>query len=108
MALLFANTAEEFVMKRNQQHDDLELSSKVSDLFDVIDGNGASESVVDDGLLPQQRFVTSVANEYYKKSKEDINNTSIGNKSVRKKNFQQIMKESFFYGANRFGTNFIA
>ena len=46
--------------------------------------------------------------EYYQKSIADINNTTIGNKAVRRKNFQQIMKESFFYGANRFGNNFIA
>ena len=31
-----------------------------------------------------------------------------GNKVRRKRNLQQAMKESFFYGANRFGNNFIA
>jgi len=35
-------------------------------------------------------------------------NTIVGNKLKRKRNLQQIMKESFFYGANRFGNNFIA
>ena len=53
-------------------------------------------------------FVSSVASELYKQSIEDIANTKVGNKVVRNKNFKQMMQESFFYGANRFGTNFIA
>ena len=32
----------------------------------------------------------------------------LGNRIVRKRNLQQVMQESFFYGANRFGNNFIA
>lgn len=104
MALLFAEAAERYAAK--QIDTDNELSAKVSDLFDVIDGN-ISEGQASD-VEPQKMFMTSVANEYYKKSIEDINNVTIGNKAVRRKNFQQIMKESFFYGANRFGNNFIA
>ena len=107
MALLFANVAEQFAMKKHEEEDVVKLSSKVSDLFDVIDDTDGTESKYD-GIAPQKMFMTSVANEYYKKSIEDINNTKIGNKAVRRKNFQQIMKESFFYGANRFGNNFIA
>lgn len=106
MALLFAEAAEKYAAQKYQD-DDTKLSAKVNDLFDVIDNpDGLIEQ--DDDTLPQQTFMASVANEYYKKSIEDINNTKIGNKAVRKKNFQQIMKESFFYGANRFGNNFIA
>ena len=104
MALLFAEAAERYAAK--QFDSDNELSAKVSDLFDVID-NPPSEGQSED-VAPQKMFMTSVANEYYKKSIEDINNVAIGNKAVRRKNFQQIMKESFFYGANRFGNNFIA
>ena len=104
MALLFAEAAERYATK--QFDSDNELSAKVSDLFDVID-NPPSEGQSED-VVPQKMFMTSVANEYYKKSIEDINNVAIGNKAVRRKNFQQIMKESFFYGANRFGNNFIA
>ena len=53
-------------------------------------------------------FVSSIAGSLYKQSVEDIANTKVGNKIVRNKNFKQMMQESFFYGANRFGTNFIA
>lgn len=106
MALLFAEVAEKYASQKTE--DDVTLSAKVSDLFDVIDDTDGSELQTKEGETPQKMFVTSVANEYYKKSIDDINNTSIGNKSVRRKNFQQIMKESFFYGANRFGNNFIA
>ncbi len=105
MSLLFANIAEEYVSHSNDKEE--QLSSRVNDLFDEID-NGATGASQASGMLPQQMFVTSVASEYYKKSIEEINDTTIGNKAVRRKNFQQIMKESFFYGANRFGNNFIA
>lgn len=105
MALLFANVVKEYESKKNSE-DTVSLSTQVSDLFDVIDNKTQTKEI--DGVLPQKLFVTSVADEYYKRSIEDINNTRIGNKAVRRKNFQQIMKESFFYGANRFGNNFIA
>ena len=54
------------------------------------------------------KYITSLATGCYAKSVEDIANTNVGNKIVRKRNLQQVMKESFFYGANRFGNNFIA
>ena len=50
----------------------------------------------------------SLVTSCYAKSVEDIANTKVGNKIVRKRNLQQVMQESFFYGANRFGNNFIA
>jgi len=105
MSLLFANIAEEYVTHSSDKEE--QLSSRVVDLFDEIE-SGTAAAGETSGMLPQQMFVTSVASEYYKKSIEEINDTSIGNKAVRRKNFQQIMKESFFYGANRFGNNFIA
>lgn len=105
MALLFANVAEQYASKKSEE-DTVTLSKKVTDLFDVIDDKPQVKE--ESGILPQKMFITSIADEYYKKSIEDINNTKVGNKAVRKKNFQQIMKESFFYGANRFGNNFIA
>ena len=105
MALLFANVVKEYESKKNAE-DTVSLSTQVSDLFDVIDNTTQTKETNE--VLPQKMFVTSVADEYYKKSIEDINNTTVGNKAVRRKNFQQIMKESFFYGANRFGNNFIA
>jgi len=54
------------------------------------------------------RYMTSLVTGLYNKSVEDIANTNVGNKIVRKRNLQQVMRESFFYGANRFGNNFIA
>ena len=53
-------------------------------------------------------FVSSIAGSLYKQSVEEIANTKVGNKVVRNKNFREMMQESFFYGANWFGLNFIA
>ena len=54
------------------------------------------------------KYITSLATGIYAKSVEAIANTTVGNRIVRRRNLQQIMKESFFYGSNRFGNNFIA
>ncbi len=57
---------------------------------------------------PVSKYISSLVTSQYQKSVEDIENTKVGNRVVRKRNLQQVMRESFFYGANRFGTNFIA
>lgn len=44
----------------------------------------------------------------YKTTSEAIQNVDVNNKRVIKKTLSQMMKQSFFQGANRFGTNFIA
>ena len=54
------------------------------------------------------KYITSLTTSIYAKSVEAIANTKTDNKIVRKRNLQQVMRESFFYGANRFGNNFIA
>ena len=54
------------------------------------------------------KYVNSLVTSCYAKSVEDIANTTVGSKIRRKRNLQQIMQESCFYGANRFGKNFIA
>ena len=54
------------------------------------------------------KYISSLVSNQYQKSIENIENTVVGNKVRRKRNLQQAMKESFFYGANRFGNNFIA
>ena len=54
------------------------------------------------------KYINSLVTSCYTKSVNDIANTQVGNKVVRKRNLQQVMRESFFYGANRFGNNFIA
>ena len=54
------------------------------------------------------KYISSLVSGCYQKSVEDIENTKVGNRVTRKRNLQQVMQESFFYGANRFGNNFIA
>ena len=54
------------------------------------------------------KYISSLVSSKYQQSIEDIENTKIGNRVVRKRSLQQVMQESFFYGANRFGNNFIA
>ena len=54
------------------------------------------------------KYISSLVSGQYQKSVEDIENTKVGNRIKRKRNLQQVMRESFFYGANRFGNNFIA
>jgi hypothetical protein len=54
------------------------------------------------------KYITSLSTGLYAKSVEDIANTNVGNKIIRKRSLKQVMRESFFYGANRFGNNFIA
>ena len=46
--------------------------------------------------------------ETYKTTSNAINGSEDGNKKVVKKTLTDMMKQSFFHGANRFGTNFIA
>ena len=68
----------------------------------VVDVNDVVEET------PVSKYISSLVSSQYQKSVEDIENTKVGNRVVRKKSLQQVMKESFFYGANRFGNNFIA
>ncbi|MBQ3818901.1 hypothetical protein II810_00485 [bacterium] len=44
----------------------------------------------------------------YKDTSEALNGVNLNNKHVIKKTLVDIMKQSFFHGASRFGTNFIA
>ena len=111
MALLFADVVARYNAEKNNQ-DTVELTNKVADFLDDIDDvstyQGVDATQTLKQILPQSVFMASVASEYYTKAKDDIANTKVGNKAVRKKNFRQVMQESFFYGSNRFGTNFIA
>ncbi len=54
------------------------------------------------------KYLHSLVTSCYQKSVEEIANTKVGNRVIRKRSLQQVMQESFFYGANRFGNNFIA
>ena len=52
-------------------------------------------------------FSDDVTSEYKDTSKA-LNEVELNDRKVVKKTLAQIMKQSFFHGANRFGTNFIA
>ena len=44
----------------------------------------------------------------YKNTSKALSEVDLNDKKVVKKTLTQMMKQSFFHGANRFGTNFIA
>lgn len=44
----------------------------------------------------------------YKETSKALKEVTLNDKKVVKKTLTQMMKQSFFHGANRFGTNFIA
>lgn len=52
-------------------------------------------------------FSTTVS-DTYKEVSDVINSVDISKKDVRIKTLKELMKESFFHGASRFGDNFIA
>ena len=54
------------------------------------------------------KYISSLVSGKYQQSVEDIENTKIASNVKRRRNLQQVVQESFFYGANRFGNNFIA
>ena len=64
------------------------------------------EEAQEENLVSQ--YITSLVSGCYQKSIEGIENTKVDSKIVRKRTLNQVMRESFFYGANRFGNNFIA
>ena len=84
----------------------------INNFFSEINNEFAPVNTVDEDEVsvetPVSKYISSLVCSQYQKSVNDIENTTIGNKLKRKRNFQQIMQESFFYGANRFGNNFIA
>ncbi len=71
------------------------------DAVETVEADAKAETCV-------SKYLTSLVTSQYQKSVEEIENTKVGNRVVRKRNLQQVMRESFFYGANRFGNNFIA
>ena len=108
MALLFADVVARYNAEKIN-NDTTELTNKVADFLGDLDDNSYTPyDLSETKTRPQSIFVASVASEYYSKAQQDIANTKVGNKSVRKKNFRQVMQESFFYGSNRYGNNFIA
>ena len=51
---------------------------------------------------------TSTVSDAYKETSEAIKSVNLTNKHVIKKTLVEMMRQSFFHGASRFGTNFIA
>ena len=85
-----------------------ELNS-INNFFDEIESELTTVSPEDAHKETSvSKYLTSLTTGLYAKSVEDIANTNVGNKIVRRRNLQQVMRESFFYGSNRFGNNFIA
>ena len=87
-----------------------ELSS-INNIFATVNNEFEAVATVTEEAQEEttvSKYISSLVSGQYQKSVEDIENTVVGNRLKRKRNLQQVMKESFFYGANRFGNNFIA
>jgi len=80
----------------------------VNNIFDELDSVKTVTPEEAQRATTISKYFTSVATSAYAKSVEEIANTNTSNKVVRRKNLQQVIQQSFFYGANRFGNNFIA
>ena len=87
-----------FIQQNIQNEDIKSINSFVNEL----------ENLDNKEISSVNKYITSLVSSHYQKSVEDIENTKVGHKTIRKRNLQQVMQESFFYGANRFGNNFIA
>ena len=92
-------------IKQNIQIEDVNTINNFLDEFENINNSSSIEEKSDSSV---SLYITSLVSNKYAKAIEDIENTKIGNKIVRRRSLQQVMQESFFYGANRFGNNFIA
>ena len=51
---------------------------------------------------------SNAVSDTYKTTSDAIKEVKLDNKLVIRKSLTDLMKQSFFHGANRFGTNFIA
>ena len=58
-------------------------------------------------MATQLLFSNAITNTY-KETSEAVNSVDLHNKHVIKKTLVEMMKQSFFHGASRYGTNFIA
>ena len=80
----------------------------IDNFFNEFDGAVETVAQEEEKETVVVKYLHSLVTSCYQKSVEEIANTKVGNRVVRKRNLQQVMQESFFYGANRFGNNFIA
>ena len=84
---------------------------ETNNFFSQFDNEFEAVNVVNEQEIvetPVSKYISSLVCGQYAKAVEEIENTKVGNRLKRKRNLQQVMRESFFYGANRFGNNFIA
>ena len=51
---------------------------------------------------------SNTVSDMYKQTSEAVNSIDLNKKYVIKKTLVEMMRQSFFHGASRFGTNFIA
>ncbi len=51
---------------------------------------------------------SNAISEQYKETSQALNEVKLNDKLVIRKSLTELMKQSFFHGANRYGTNFIA
>ncbi len=51
---------------------------------------------------------SSAVTDNYKATSDAIKDVKLNDKLVIRKSLTELMKQSFFHGANRYGTNFIA
>ena len=51
---------------------------------------------------------TNTISDTYKQTSEAVNSVDLNNRHVIKKTLVEMMRQSFFHGASRYGTNFIA
>lgn len=51
---------------------------------------------------------SNTVTDLYKETSESVNTVKLNEKRVIKKTLVDMMKQSFFHGPSRFGTNFIA
>ncbi len=51
---------------------------------------------------------SNTVTDLYKQTSDAVNSIDLNKKHVIRKTLVEMMKQSFFHGASRFGTNFIA
>ena len=91
---------------QNVNNDEIKSIANFLDEFDSEVKTVDADEVKEETCV--SKYISSLVCGQYQKAVEDIENTKVGNKVIRKRSLQQVMQESFFYGANRFGNNFIA
>lgn len=58
--------------------------------------------------MAQTLLFSSAVTDLYKQTSDAVNAVELNKKHVVRKTLVDMMKQSFFHGASRFGTNFIA